>query len=38
MLSHIVVGAGIDVTICEIYEAIKCVVGFKGELKFDSRN
>jgi len=36
MLSHINVGTGKDVTIREMAETIKNVVGFKGELKFDT--
>lgn len=36
MLSHINVGTGIDVTIKELAETIVEVVGFKGELKFDT--
>jgi GDP-L-fucose synthase len=36
MLSHINVGTGIDVTIREMAEAMKQVVGFKGELIFDT--
>lgn len=36
MLSHINVGTGKDVTIREMSETIKNVVGFKGELKFDT--
>ena len=36
MLSHINVGTGIDVTIQEMVETMKHVVGFKGELKFDA--
>jgi len=36
MLSHINVGTGKDVTIREMAETMKRVVGFKGELKFDS--
>lgn len=36
MLSHINVGTGIDVTIRELSETIVEVVGFKGELKFDT--
>ena len=35
MLSHINVGTGIDVTIRELAETIKNVVGFSGELVFD---
>ncbi|HIF50476.1 MAG TPA: GDP-L-fucose synthase [Thiotrichaceae bacterium] len=36
MLSHINVGTGKDVAIREMAETMKRVVGFKGELKFDS--
>ena len=36
MLSHINVGTGIDVTIQEMAQTMKYVVGFKGELKFDT--
>ncbi|MCW8945271.1 MAG: GDP-L-fucose synthase [Sedimenticola sp.] len=36
MLSHINVGTGIDVTIREMAETMKRVVGFEGELVFDS--
>ena len=36
MLSHINVGTGVDVTIREISQTIKNVVGFNGELKFDT--
>jgi len=36
MLSHINVGTGKDITIREVAETIKRVVGFKGELKFDT--
>jgi GDP-L-fucose synthase len=36
MLSHINVGTGKDVTICELAETIADVVGFKGEIRFDS--
>jgi GDP-L-fucose synthase len=36
MLSHINVGTGIDCTIRELAETIKSVVGFEGELVFDS--
>ena len=36
MLSHINVGTGIDVTIREVAETMKEVVGFKGRLVFDT--
>ena len=36
MLSHINVGTGKDVTIREMAETMKAVVGFKGELSFDT--
>jgi GDP-L-fucose synthase len=36
MLSHINVGTGVDVTIREMAETIKQVVGFKGGLSFDT--
>ncbi len=36
MLSHINVGTGIDVTIRELAETMKRVVGFEGALTFDS--
>ena len=36
MLSHINVGTGVDCTIREMAEIIKKVVGFEGELVFDS--
>jgi len=36
MLSHINIGTGKEVTIREIAETMKRVVGFKGDLKFDS--
>ena len=35
MLSHVNVGTGVDVTIRELAEAVKNVVGFKGKLIFD---
>ena len=35
MLSHINVGTGIDVTIKELAQTVKNVVGFEGELAFD---
>ena len=36
MLSHINVGTGIDITIREMAEVMKQVVGFKGEMVFDA--
>jgi GDP-L-fucose synthase len=36
MLSHINVGTGVDVTIRELAETMKRVVGFNGELTFDA--
>ena len=36
MLSHINVGTGVDVTIQEVAEIMKEVVGFKGKLSFDT--
>ena len=36
MLSHINVGSGVDVTIRELAETVKRVVGFQGELHFDA--
>jgi len=36
MLSHINVGTGIDITILEMAETIKEVVGFKGRISFDA--
>jgi len=36
MLSHINVGTGIDISIREIAETIREVVGFKGEISFDT--
>lgn len=36
MLSHINVGTGVDVTIREMAETMKRVVGFEGELVFDT--
>lgn len=35
-LSHLNVGTGVDVTIRELAETVKRVVGFEGELVFDS--
>ena len=36
MLSHINVGTGTDVTIGELAETVKNIVGFEGKLVFDS--
>lgn len=36
MLSHINVGTGVDVTIREMAETVKAVVGFEGRLTFDT--
>lgn len=36
MLSHINVGTGVDCTIRELVETVAKVVGFEGEIKFDS--
>jgi GDP-L-fucose synthase len=36
MLSHINVGTGVDVTIRKMAETMKEVIGFKGELSFDT--
>ena len=36
MLSHINVGTGVDCTIRELVETVAKVVGFKGEIEFDS--
>jgi GDP-L-fucose synthase len=36
MLSHIDVGTGKDIIIREMAETIKEVIGFKGELTFDT--
>lgn len=36
MLSHINVGTGVDCTIRELVETVARVVGFEGEIKFDS--
>jgi len=36
MLSHLNVGSGTDMTIRELAELIKKVVGFKGEILFDT--
>ena len=38
MLSHINLGTGKDVTIREMAETMKKVVGYKGNLTFDSSN
>jgi GDP-L-fucose synthase len=36
MLSHINVGSGSDITICELAELIGKVVGFEGRIEFDT--
>ncbi len=36
MLSHINVGTGVDCTIRELVETVAKVVGFEGEIKFDT--
>jgi GDP-L-fucose synthase len=36
MMSHINVGTGVDCTICELAETLKSVIGFEGELAFDT--
>lgn len=36
MLSHINVGTGVDCTIRELVETVAKIVGFKGEIKFDT--
>ena len=36
MLSHINVGSGVDCTIAELAQAVKEVVGFTGDLRFDA--
>jgi GDP-L-fucose synthase len=36
MMSHINVGSGIDCTIRELAETLKDVIGFEGELEFDT--
>ena len=36
MLSHINIGTGMDITIREMAETMKQVVGFKGKLIFDT--
>jgi GDP-L-fucose synthase len=36
MLSHINVGTGTDVTICELAETVRDVVGYRGEIRFDT--
>ena len=35
MLSHINVGAGSEITIKELAEAVRSIVGFSGQIKFD---
>ena len=36
MLSHINIGTGVDITIRELAETMKEVVGFSGDIEFDS--
>ena len=36
MLSHINIGTGIDITIRELAESVKNILGFEGEIGFDS--
>jgi GDP-L-fucose synthase len=36
MLSHINIGTGVDISICELAEIIKKTVGYKGKLMFNS--
>jgi GDP-L-fucose synthase len=36
MLSHINVGTGVDCTIRELVETVASVVGYPGEIRFDS--
>ena len=36
MLSHINVGTGVDITILELAKIMKQVVGFEGDIKFDT--
>jgi GDP-L-fucose synthase len=36
MLSHINVGTGVDCTIRELVETVAKVVGFEGEIEFDT--
>ena len=36
MLSHVNIGTGIDITILELAEIMKSIVGFKGKLIFDN--
>jgi len=36
MLSHINVGSGVDCTICELVETVAKVIGYLGEIVFDS--
>ena len=35
MLSHINVGTGLDITIKELSQTVKSVVGFEGDIVFD---
>ena len=36
MLSHVNVGTGLDISINQLARTIKNIVGFKGEITFDS--
>lgn len=36
MLSHINVGTGVDCTICELVETVAKVVGYEGDIVFDT--
>jgi len=36
MLSHVNIGTGVDITIREMVETMKKIIGFKGDLIFDS--
>ncbi|NQZ87036.1 MAG: GDP-L-fucose synthase [Colwellia sp.] len=38
MLSHINVGTGVDCTISELVETVSKVVGFEGQIRFDTTN
>ena len=36
MLSHINVGSGVDCTICELVETVAKVIGYQGDIEFDT--